>query len=122
MKNCKGDIREFRPTIMVGVPTVWEGIRKGIVARVEQQGVIARAAFRAALALKSWMCKYKIPGSDMFDNAIFGKVRDATGGRMRACANGAGPISQDTQRFISMVVAPMISGYGMTESSGYVCA
>lgn len=103
---------------MVGVPTIWEGIRKGIVEKVEKQGVVAKSAFWAALAMKSWMCKHKIPGSDMFDSAIFGKVRDATGGRMRACANGAGPISQDTQKFISMVVAPMISGYGMTESSG----
>ena len=118
MKNCKGDIREFRPTLMVGVPTVWEGIRKGIIAKVEQQGWIARTVFWGALAAKDWLLRNNLPGSSLCDKAVFGKVRDATGGRMRACANGAGPISRDTQRFISMVVAPMISGYGMTETSG----
>jgi len=31
--------------------------------------------------------------------------------------NGGGPIAKDTQRFISMCIAPMISGYGLTETS-----
>jgi long-chain acyl-CoA synthetase len=32
--SVKGDISAFRPSIMVGVPTVWETIRKGIIAKV----------------------------------------------------------------------------------------
>jgi len=31
--------------------------------------------------------------------------------------NGGGPISKETQRFISLVITPMISGYGLTETS-----
>jgi long-chain acyl-CoA synthetase len=31
--------------------------------------------------------------------------------------NGGGPVAKDTQRFISMAIAPMISGYGLTETS-----
>jgi len=33
--NCKGDIRELRPTIMVGVPAVWDLVKKGIEERVK---------------------------------------------------------------------------------------
>jgi long-chain acyl-CoA synthetase len=119
MKNCKGDIRELKPTLMVGVPAVWESVKKGIVARVEQQGIVARSIFWAAFAAKSWMLSTGIPGWGLWDNIIFGKVREATGGRLRLCANGAGPISRETQRFISLVVTPMILGYGMTETIGY---
>ena len=35
VRNCVGDIRAFRPTILIGVPAVWELIRKGIVAKVK---------------------------------------------------------------------------------------
>jgi long-chain acyl-CoA synthetase len=31
--------------------------------------------------------------------------------------NGGGPIAKETQRFISMAIAPMISGYGLTETT-----
>jgi long-chain acyl-CoA synthetase len=34
VRNCKGDINTFRPSIMFGVPAVWETIRKGILAKV----------------------------------------------------------------------------------------
>lgn len=32
--------------------------------------------------------------------------------------NGGGPISHETDRFISMAITPMIGGYGLTETSG----
>lgn len=118
MKNCKGDIRELQPTLMVGVPAVWEQIRKGVVARVEQQNFVAKNIFWGALAAKSSMLKWAIPGWGVWDKIVFGKVREATGGRLRMIANGAGPISKDTLRFLSLVVAPMIGGYGMTETCG----
>jgi len=31
--------------------------------------------------------------------------------------SGGGPVAKDTQRFISMVIAPMIIGYGLTETA-----
>jgi len=62
-----------------------------------------------------------IPGSTILDAVVFKKVKEATGGRLRFCMNGAAPIARDTQEFISMAITPMISGYGMTETTAYVC-
>ncbi len=53
MRNCKGDIRELRPTILVGIPAVWEMVRKGIVAQVERGSQVVRSAFWGALYAKS---------------------------------------------------------------------
>jgi long-chain acyl-CoA synthetase len=58
-----------------------------------------------------------IPGTGILDAVVFKKLKDATGGRLRICMNGGGPIAKDTLHFISMAVAPMISGYGLTETS-----
>jgi long-chain acyl-CoA synthetase len=58
-----------------------------------------------------------LPGSTVLDALVFNKVREATGGRLRLCLNGAAPIARETQEFISLTICPMISGYGMTETS-----
>lgn len=47
-------------------------------------------------------------------------MKDATGGRLRFCMNGAAPLSKDTHQFISTAITPLINGYGMTETSAYV--
>lgn len=117
VRNCKGDIREFRPSILVGVPAVWETVRKGIVAKVESGSPIVKSLFWSALSAKSFLMSSGLPGSGILDSVVFKKVKDATGGRLRVCMNGGGPIAKDTQRFISMAIAPMISGYGLTETT-----
>ncbi|KAF4630560.1 hypothetical protein G7Y89_g7570 [Cudoniella acicularis] len=117
VKNCKGDIREFRPTVLIGVPAVWESVKKGIVAKVNSGSALVRNLFWAALWAKTNMMHYGLPGAGILDAVVFKKVKEATGGRLRICLNGGGPVSKDTQRFISMAITPMINGYGLTETT-----
>lgn len=117
VKNCKGDIREFQPTVLVGVPAVWESLKKGVVAKVNSGSPIIKNLFWSALWAKSQMLSWGIPGVGILDSVVFKKVKEATGGRLRICLNGGGPVSKDTQRFISLAITPMISGYGLTETT-----
>jgi len=117
VRNCKGDIREFKPTILVGVPAVWESVKKGIVAKVNQGNLVLKNLFWAALAAKSFLMDTGLPGTAILDAVVFKKIKDATGGRLKICMNGGGPISKETLRFISMTISPMISGYGLTETT-----
>ena len=118
VRNCKGDILEFRPTILVGVPAVWETIRKGIVNRVNSGSAVAKKLFWRALAAKKSLVSTNAPIVKLLDTLVFNKVRAATGGRLRICMSGGGPIARDTQIFISMAICPLISGYGLTETGG----
>lgn len=117
VRNCAGDIREFKPTVLVGVPAVWESVKKGIAAKVHAGGPIVQNMFWGALALKSRMLATGLPGTGILDSVVFKKIKEATGGRLRICLNGGGPVSKETQRFISMAIAPMIIGYGLTETT-----
>ena len=117
VRNCKGDIREFKPTILIGVPAVWEQVRKGIVNKVSNGSFVVKNMFWGAMAMKNWLLHTGLPGVGVLDSVVFSKIKDATGGRLRICMNGGGPISKDTQRFISVAIAPMISGYGLTETA-----
>ncbi|KAM5346790.1 hypothetical protein ACJ41O_009795 [Fusarium nematophilum] len=116
VKNCAGDMREFRPTVMVGVPQVWETVRKGITAKLETASPLLRNLFWGAFSWKAFMSKNKLPLATLFDSIVFGKVREMTGGRIRFTMNGASGISDGTKNFLSLVVAPMLAGYGLTET------
>ncbi|CAI6337145.1 unnamed protein product [Periconia digitata] len=117
VRNCKGDIRELRPTVLVGVPQVWETIKKGIMGKVEAGGALTSKVFWGAMAAKRFLLNAGLPGPGLLDSAVFSKVKDATGGRLRICMNGGGPVSKETLNFLSLAITPMISGYGLTETS-----
>lgn len=116
MKNCHGDIKTFHPTVLIGVPAVWELIRKGIEDQLAKQNFLTRSIFWAGMALKEFLCAHQLPGPDLLDSLIFKKIKMETGGRLRACFNGAGPLTKETRRFISFAIAPLIIGYGLTET------
>lgn len=117
VRNCAGDIREFKPTVLVGVPAVWETVKKGIIAKVNAGSPIVRNLFWGAMSLKSAMMNYGLPGASILDAVVFKKLKEATGGRLRICLNGGGPVAKETMRFISLSICPMINGYGLTETT-----
>ncbi|KAH7040360.1 uncharacterized protein B0I36DRAFT_310527 [Microdochium trichocladiopsis] len=116
MKNCHGDMRELAPTILVGVPQIWETIRKGVEGNVTKGSAVTRNLFWGAYNLKKLMVATGLPGQGVLDSVVFSKVRALTGGRLRFLFNGASGISDGTLQFMSMVLAPMITGYGLTET------
>jgi long-chain acyl-CoA synthetase len=118
MRNCHGDMRAFAPTIMVGVPQIWETIKKGIETKVNSSGTLTRSLFYAALHLKSFLVSNNLPGQGLLDTLVFNQVRVMTGGRLRFIVNGASGIATPTLHFMSLVLAPMLSGYGLTETCG----
>lgn len=114
VRNSQGDMAEFKPTIMVGVAAVWESVRKGVISKVKQQPGFAQRIFWAAFIAKKTLNNYHLPGG-IFD-VVFKKIKQATGGHLRVVLNGGSPISQAGQVFISTLIAPMLVGYGLTET------
>ncbi|CAF3498899.1 unnamed protein product [Fusarium graminearum] len=115
VRNCEGDMRALKPTVMPGVPQVYETIRKGIMTRLNSS-VLLKTLFWRAFAYKSFMVKHNLPGALLLDGIVFGKIREMTGGKIRFLFNGGSPISLSTKHFLSMVLAPMFTGYGLTET------
>ncbi|ROT36246.1 long-chain-fatty-acid-CoA ligase [Sodiomyces alkalinus F11] len=118
VRNCAGDMREFRPTVLVGVPQIWETIRKGVESKVNKSGVLTRSLFWGAFNYKSFMTRNHLPFAKVLDPIVFGKVRELTGGRLRFIFNGASGLAEGTRHFLSITLAPMVVGYGLTETGG----
>ena len=107
VRNCKGDIKAFRPTIMVGVPAIWELIRKGILAQVNSSGSLRKSMFNGAMSVK----KANVPVfKNVVDSLVFSKIKQATGGRLRLAMSGGAALSRETQEFLSVALVTVLQG------------
>lgn len=89
---------------MVGVPAVWEQIRKGIVGKVKEGG--KERIFNTAMTIK----KSSTILGHVADAVVFKQVRQATGGRLRYALSGGAAISKDTQDFLQTALVTMLQG------------
>ncbi|RIB07615.1 hypothetical protein C2G38_2213947 [Gigaspora rosea] len=119
VRNCLGDIREFKPTLMCGVPAVWESIRKGVLSKVNTSSPSVQRIFNAAYKAKGWLMERELPTKPL-DIIVFNKIRQQTGGRLRLALSGGAPLSTETQEFLSIALCPILQGYGMTETCGII--
>ncbi|KAI8581563.1 hypothetical protein K450DRAFT_231915 [Umbelopsis ramanniana AG] len=117
VRECRGDFAAFRPSIVTGVPQVWETIKKTVMATVAARGPRIESIFHGAVDLKSWLHDNGYPAG-VLDKVVFKKVKQQLGGRFRYALSGGAPLSTETQRFLSLTAAPILGGYGMTESCG----
>ncbi|KAJ3299400.1 long-chain fatty acid-CoA ligase [Blyttiomyces sp. JEL0837] len=113
VRNCSGDIKELKPTVMAGVPAVWE--TQGVLSKLKQASDTQRKIFDLAFELK-WFCiQWGIP-TYLLDTIVFNKIKAETGGRLKFTLSGGAPIPRSTQKFLTVCVCHMVNGYGMTES------
>lgn len=114
VRNCRGDMREFKPSIMVGVPAVWETIRKGILSKVNSSGTLKKSVFSGALAVK----KANVPGlKQVMDSVVLSAVREQTGGRLRIAMSGGAALSSETQEFLTHALVMMLQGKPLPPST-----
>ncbi|VDL92340.1 unnamed protein product [Schistocephalus solidus] len=59
--------------------------------------------------------------SIIVDLLIFRKVRGLIGGRVRCMVSGGAPLSEESHLFTNVCFAPLIQGYGLTETCAAAC-
>ena len=132
MDTVGRDLPLVRPTVMTGVPRVYEKFQARILERghalpqprrtLFHWGVrVAQAKGRAAgrggraggvLALESAIA----------DRLVFGKIRASIGGRLWCLVSGSAPLPVHTAEFFLGVGLGITEGYGLTETSPIVTA
>ena len=112
----KGSLEQYKPTVMVGVPKVWDLIKKGVEAKIgagsKVKQLIANTAIEARMRARS--LGFDTP---LFNALVFKKMAVVTGGNLRLGVSGGGPLNSDVQNFIGTCFGiPMGQGYGLTET------
>ena len=116
-------MREVHPTVIVGVPRVYEKIRQAVEQKSSISPVKKKtlawalgvgAAHRATVYAGG---KPSSLGWKMASKLVYAKVREAFGGRVRYFVSGGAPLGIDTAKWFADVGIPVWEGYGLTETS-----
>jgi len=116
-------MQQIRPTVFVGVPRVFEKIRQEVERRVSESPVKKRLlSWAVGVGARHQETVYsgRRPGSlawKLADKLVYGKVREAFGGRVRIFVSGGAPLGIDTAKWFASVGIALWQGYGLTETS-----
>ena len=123
------NVREISPTIMLGVPRIWEKFYSAVSLRMKEATPFEQWAYKVALGIGYKVADFKlarkpIPSglATQFALARFlvlNNVRRVIGvHRTRFAVTGAAPISPELIRWYYALGVDMFEVWGMTESSG----
>lgn len=110
-----GGLDEFKPTLMAGVPKVWENIKAGAQLKVKKKGEVA--CFLISLAVKMKALAEKQRRFTPVFAILLKSFKNVVGGRLEACLSGGGAISGEVQEWCRTALdCPLVQGYGLTET------
>ncbi len=127
MGSIARDIGTVRPTVMTGVPRVYEKLQTRIVTAGEAapgaKGILFRWAVKAGMARARAHLAGKSPGllvtarAALAERLVFSTVRSRLGGRLRFLVSGSAPLGANVLEFFHAVGLPIVEGYGLTETA-----
>lgn len=127
--QCNSDLVELNPTAMIGVPTVFNRVRKGIFEVVSHSSSIRQALFNFGLGVKrAFYVNYDLrtpylfkPLTGLVDALIFRPLsKSLLGTNLKSVIIGGSALPVELQHFLQMIIpgASVMQGFGMTELSG----
>ncbi|MYX03786.1 AMP-binding protein [Streptomyces sp. SID8378] len=122
-----------QPTYMAAVPRIFEKVYNGVASKARAGGGAKYKIFQWAAGVGR---EYAKVSQDNFrrtgkasvpfalgakhkvaDALVFSKIREAFGGRLRACVSGSAALAPDIGYFFAGAGVHILEGYGLTESS-----
>ncbi len=133
LRNIPVNIKEFKPEIMMSVPSLSKNFRKNIEKGIEAKGSFTESLFNLGLRIAiiyngdGWNrgkgCRIFLkPLYTLFDIIIFSKVRVAFGGKLKFFIGGGALLDIELQRFFYAIGTPVYQGYGLTEAAPVISA
>ena len=120
--NLKEDLKLVKPTIFVTVPRMLKIMEESFTSNIEALSKIPRAIMKRAIdkKLEELETNGKITHK-IYDKILLGRFRDSLGGCVKWILTGSAALPQSTEKFLQVVLsAPIIQGYGLTESTGAI--
>ncbi|MEU7379638.1 AMP-binding protein [Streptomyces sp. NPDC042207] len=122
-----------RPTYMAAVPRIFEKVYNGVAAKARAGGPAKYKIFQWAAEVAREYAKvtqdnFKRTGTrsapfalaakhKVADALVYAKIREAFGGRLRACVSGSAALAPEIGYFFAGAGIHILEGYGLTESS-----
>ena len=119
------DLQAVRPTFVLAVPRVFEKVFNTASQRAaaDGRGAVFDRAAEAAIAYSRGLDKGK-PSLRVraqhvaFSRLVYGRLRDALGGRCEFAVSGGAPLGERLGHFYRGIGLTVLEGYGLTETTG----
>jgi long-chain acyl-CoA synthetase len=112
--KLRANLAETKPTVMLGVPRIFEKIYAGLLTQIDGHP-LRKAAFGFLSQSQAWWSK---PAADFL---IFNKLREGLGGRLRFVVSGGAPLEAQLADFFNKAGLLLMEGYGLTETTAAIC-
>lgn len=120
------NLKEVNPSILFGVPRVWEKFYSGIKEKVDSATGLKAKIMAFAMRKGSDANNARFRGTTkegfgyrLADKLVFSKVKEAVGlSNLRFAFSGAAPINPDILSFFASLDIPILEIYGQSEGSG----
>jgi long-chain acyl-CoA synthetase len=122
------ELQAFGPTILVGVPRVFEKFVDAARQQAKAQG--RQRLFRAAEATAiGYSRATQQPGAQrasprlrlrhaVYSRLVYPRLRAALGGHLAWAISGGAPLAEDVAHFLRGAGVPVLEGWGLTETAG----
>ncbi|MEJ1932171.1 long-chain fatty acid--CoA ligase [Nostoc sp. NIES-2111] len=145
LRSVKSDLKQHKPNYMVAVPRLWESIYEGVQKQFREQPANKQRLIKFLLGMSEKYIKAKriaegtsldhlhassierfaaklisftlLPFHKLGEKLVYGKVREATGGRFKQVISGGGALPRHIDTFFEIIGVQILQGYGLTETS-----
>ena len=120
-KQIVPELMAVKPHYLPSVPRIFEKIYTLVTSTNDPEKI--RAATQLGLKVRQLQAAgQEVPAElqaafDKADQELYVNVRNVFGGRLRQATSGAAPIAQEILEFFYACGAPVLEGYGMTETA-----
>ena len=125
LNNLVEELGTAQPNYFLNVPTLIERIRLGVGNKLKERGGIAFSIYSRAVLAYGRIQKGQGGLADTLalgvgKRLVFSKIRQQIGKNLEFLICGSAPLSEETQRWFSMIGIPVYQVYGLTETTAIV--
>ena len=124
IKTLLDDFASYQPTFILAVPRVFEKVYNSAEAKAVAGGkgnIFAKAADTAIAwseAQEAGSVGFGLRAKHaVFDKLVYGKLRDAMGGKVQYAVSGGAPLGTRLGHFFRGIGVTILEGYGLTETT-----
>jgi len=126
MLTLMDDVAELNPSVFVSVPRLFNRINDRITAGIDEKSILIQSLF--SWGLNSKISRFRTSAtttSTVWDTVVFGRFKGLLGKRLRMMISGGAPLDPKVhERIQACFCAPLLQGYGMSETMGpsFLCS
>ncbi len=111
IRHIADNLKEYKASVMVSVPILFEGMYKKVMKTIEKKGKLKTV--QKGIKISQFLLKFGID----IRKKLFKEIHDTLGGNIRIFVAGGAALDPETEKGFNELGFTLYQGYGLTESS-----